>query len=313
MVRKIIVAAGQSGRRLESVLTRDFPIGYVRKLFRKNGVRLNGRRGKAGDPVHPGDRIEIFIPFEPASAGGTGPELPLWKLDVLFESADLLALNKPPGVAVHEARGIPRNRTVAGLLETYLRQTSSKPLLVHRLDRDTSGVLLAAKNPEAAQELEDSFKAGTVNKEYLCLLAGRLPRPSGTVDFPLPGREGKPVSAITHYQVEKYLLDTTLARVILKTGRMHQIRLHFAKFGYPVVMDRQHGDFAFNKAFRQRTGLKRQFLHAARLGLVFRGKHCSWEAPLPDDLQRALRAMTEDQRGMGSQHLPHSVPPARRG
>jgi 23S rRNA pseudouridine955/2504/2580 synthase len=111
------------------------------------------------------------------------------------------------------------------------------------------------------------------------------------VDIRLPGREGQPVRAITRYKVEKLFFDTTLIHVNLETGRMHQIRLHFAKLGYPVVMDRQHGDFGFNKSFRRRTALNRQFLHAARLALSFRGKYFSWEAPLPEDLRQTLKRL----------------------
>jgi 23S rRNA pseudouridine955/2504/2580 synthase len=162
---------------------------------------------------------------------------------------------------------------------------------VHRLDKDTSGVLLVAKDATIAQELEGQFERGLVDKEYLCLVAGRLPRHSGTIDSALPGREGKPVRAITHYRVDKRFADTTLVRVNIETGRMHQIRLHFAQLGYPVVLDSRHGDFGFNKIFRRKTGLKRQFLHAARLGLAYKGKRHTWVAPLPDDLQRTLHTL----------------------
>jgi 23S rRNA pseudouridine955/2504/2580 synthase len=289
VAQQIIVPKDQNGKQLGAFLSRDFPIGYIRKLFRRKGVRLNGRRAKALDLVHSGDRIELFIAFEPARATPAKPQLST--LDVLFENADLLVINKPAGLAVHEAKNITRNRTLLGLLEARFREAAFKPRLVHRLDQDTSGLLLAVKNSEAERQMEDLFEEGKVKKEYLSLLAGRLPQQSGTIDFRLPGRDGKPVRAVTHYRIERRFFDTTFARVILQTGRLHQIRLHFAKLGYPVVMDRQHGDFAFNKSFRKRTGLKRQFLHAARLGVTFRGKHFTWESPLPGDLQRVIESL----------------------
>jgi 23S rRNA pseudouridine955/2504/2580 synthase len=304
VAQEIIVAADQSGKKLQIYLGRSFPIGYVRKLFRRNAVRLNGRRAKALDLVHSGDRIELFIPFEFAPGAATSRQKAS-KIDVLFEDADLLVLNKPSGVAVHEAKNIAKNRTLIGLLEAHFRQASFKPRLVHRLDKDTSGLLLVAKKEEVERELENRFEEGTIQKEYLCLIAGRPAQQSGTIDLPLPGRDKKTVRALTHYRIEKRFFDTALARVTIETGRMHQIRLHFAKLGYPVVMDNQHGDFAFNKSFRKRIGLKRQFLHAARLALTFRGKHYFWEAPLPDDLRRVVGALAEEQRPLSSRREPH--------
>jgi 23S rRNA pseudouridine955/2504/2580 synthase len=313
VAQEIIVAARQSGKKLESYLARSFPIGYVRKLFRRHAVRLNGRRAKALDLVHAGDRIELFIPFEFTPGGATSRQRASSKIAVLFEDTDLLVLDKPSGLAVHEAKNIAKNRTLIGLLEAHFRQASFKPRLVHRLDKDTSGVLLVAKKEEVARELENRFEEGEIKKEYLCLIAGRPARHSGTIDFPLPGRDGKLVRAITHYRIEKRFLDTTLARVTIETGRMHQIRLHFAKLGYPVVMDNQHGDFTFNKSFRKRIGLKRQFVHAARLALTFRGKHSSWEAPLPDDLQRTIQVLADEQRKLGAVRGPLPLSSARHG
>jgi 23S rRNA pseudouridine955/2504/2580 synthase len=313
VAQEIIVPAGHEGKKLESYLSRSFPVGYVRKLFRKHGVRLNGRRAKKLDQVHSGDRIELYIPFESAAGYAKQRPAPPADIEVLFENSDLLVVNKPAGQAVHEARNIPKNRTLLGVLESRFREAPFRPLLVHRLDKETSGALLVAKRDDVARELETQFEEAFVRKEYLCLIAGRLPQQSGTIDFHLPGREGKPVRAITHYRVEKRFFDTTLVHVTIETGRMHQIRLHFAQLGYPVVMDRQHGDFGFNKLFRRRTGLKRQFLHAARLALNLRGKHLSWVAPLPEDLQQTLAILESENRRLGSKHSPHLFPPPRRG
>jgi 23S rRNA pseudouridine955/2504/2580 synthase len=296
VVQELIVSEDQRGGKIENFLTRNFPIGYVRKLFRKNGVRLNGRRAKAQDLVRPGDRVELFIPFEPEPRRAASPAGELRSIDVVFENAELLVLNKPAGLAVHEAKAIAKDRTLLGLLESHYRGAPFKPRLVHRLDKDTSGVLIIAKSANVAQELEGYFERGKVDKEYICLVAGRLPRNTGTIESPLPGRDGNPVRATTHYRIDKRFADTTLVRVTIETGRMHQIRLHFAKLGYPVVLDSRHGDFSFNKSFRKRVGLKRQFLHAARLALTFRGKRLVWVAPLPDDLQRTLRALGTAER-----------------
>jgi RluA family pseudouridine synthase len=295
VVQEITVPAGYDGEELEAYLARRFPPGYVGKLFRKNGIRLNGRRAKKRDPIHSGDRVELSFPLG-STAAATKPHSRRAEIDVLFENSDLLVINKPAGIAVHEAKNIAKNRTILGLLEARFQQTPVQPLLVHRLDKDTSGALLVAKNQQTAGELEHQFKKAAVKKQYLCLVAGRLPQPNGIIDLRLPGREGKAVRAITRYKVEKLFFDATLVQVTIETGRMHQIRLHFAKLGYPVVMDRQHGDFAFNRSFRRRTALNRQFLHAARLALSFRGQYFSWQAPLPQDLRRTLQILESESR-----------------
>ena len=200
-------------------------------------------------------------------------------------------LNKPAGIAVHEGKTVSKKESVLGILETQYRDRGIKPQLVHRLDKDTSGLLLVAKNPESAKELESCFETGAVEKEYLCLLVGRLPNNEGKIDFPLPGRGGNPVRALTRYRVVKKFSEVTLVRAAIETGRLHQIRLHFAKLGYPVVMDDQHGDFGFNKRFRKAYGLKRQFLHAEILKIKTKGKLLEWTVPLATDLGEILRLL----------------------
>jgi len=149
-------------------------------------------------------------------------------------------------------------------------------------------LILLAKNEQALKELESQFAQGKVAKEYLCLVVGHLSRSEGKIDLPLPGRDGSLVKAVTRYRVLRRFAATTLVRVSIETGRLHQIRLHFARLGYPVVMDDQHGDFAFNKRFRREYGLKRQFLHAVKLSVSFAGRRRTWTASLPDDLQKTL-------------------------
>jgi RluA family pseudouridine synthase len=287
-MREIVVPRQESAKKLEIFLRKEFPTGYVRKLLRKNGVRINGRRAKAEDLVHTGDRVQLYIEFEKRTeaASTTNP------IDVIYEDDSLLVINKPPGVAVHEGKTVRKRDSVLGILESQYRGEKIRPQLVHRLDKDTSGLLLIAKNPATAKELESRFEQGDVDKEYLCLIAGRLPFFDGKIDLPLPGREGNLVHALTQYRVLKRFSDTTLVRVKIETGRFHQIRLHFAKLGYPVVMDEQHGDFAFNRRFRKYFGLKRQFLHAEKLALEHAGKSHQWAAPLPRDLDQTLKKLS---------------------
>jgi 23S rRNA pseudouridine955/2504/2580 synthase len=206
----------------------------------------------------------------------------------IFEDDGLLVINKPAGLAIHEGKTMSRRESIFGILEARFRATGITPRLVHRLDKNTSGLLIIAKNPQAADELKSRFAAGEVRKEYLGLIVGRLTSNEGKIDFPLPGRQGNPVQALTRFRVIQRFSDTTLARVQIETGRLHQIRLHFASLGYPIVMDDQHGHFGFNKGFRKQYGLKRQFLHAEKLTLSYRGTQREWSAPLASDLEQIL-------------------------
>jgi 23S rRNA pseudouridine955/2504/2580 synthase len=189
---------------------------------------------------------------------------------------------------------VSKQESLLGILESQYRDRGIKPQLVHRLDKDTSGLLLVAKNAQAATELAGSFETGKVDKEYLCLVVGRLQTNEGKIDFPLPGRDGKPVRTLTRFRVVKQFSEVTLVRVAIETGRLHQIRLHFARLGYPVVADDQHGDFGFNKRFRKEFALKRQFLHAEKLRVNYAGKNRAWTAPLAKDLEKTLQLLSAE-------------------
>ena len=291
MNHEIVVPAAESDKKLQTFLRSRFPIGYVRKLFRKNGLRVNGKRSKPEDLVRAGDRIRLYIPFEKTVRHSDAPPL-VRRFSVIYEDSKLLVINKPSGIAVHEGEHVLKRQSVIGALERIYREQGVSPKLVHRLDKDTSGVLLVAKDELTASELEAIFAGDKeAQKEYLCLVAGRLQNNHGRVDLALPGREGAPVRALTRFEVLNRFSQTTLARVNIETGRMHQIRLHFAAIGYPVVLDDQHGDFNFNKQFSKKYGLKRQFLHASRLEIKYGGKKHVWSAPTPPDLQKVIDAL----------------------
>jgi len=289
MAWEIVVPQSEQPKRLENFLKKRFPIGYVRKLFRRSGVRLNGKRSGPNEFAGPGDRIELFIPFEQRESSAAEKTLPRTGFEILFEDEDLLVINKQPGIAVHEGREIPKRHSLLGMLEATYGPRGVR--LVHRIDKETSGLLVVAKRDRVAEELGKLFDKGDVHKDYLALVVGRLHPRKGRIDSPLPGREGKAVRAVTLYEVEKEFPETTLVLVRIETGRMHQIRLHFAKLGHPIVLDGQHGDFAFNKQFRKIYGLKRQFLHARSIAFDYRGKKRRWTAPLPADLARTLKSL----------------------
>ena len=295
MNQELVVPAAETDKKLQTFLKSRFPIGYVRKLFRKNGLRVNGKRSKPDDLIRAGDRIRLYIPFEKTIRHRDTAPLEPPKFSVIYEDPKLLVINKPAGIAVHEGKRVLKRHSVIGALESTYREQGLIPRLVHRLDKDTSGVLLIAKDELTTEEMQAILADGRdVEKEYLCLVAGRLQDNQGRIDLPLPGREGAPVRALTDFKVLDRFSQTTLARVNIETGRMHQIRLHFAAIGYPVVMDDQHGDFNFNKQFSKKYGLKRQFLHASRLEIKHGGKKRVWSAPTPPDLQKVIEALRVD-------------------
>jgi 23S rRNA pseudouridine955/2504/2580 synthase len=290
--QELVVPAAESDKKLKSFLMRRFPIGYVRKLFRKNGLRVNGKRSKPEDLLRAGDRIQLYIPFEKTTKHSDTLPLVQPEFPVIYEDDNLRVINKPAGIAVHEGKQVLKRHSVIGVLQSRYRNQGISPKLVHRLDKDTSGVLVIAKDEETAAKLEARFASDKdAEKEYLCLVAGRLQDNQGRIDFALPGREGTLVRALTHFQVLDRFSQTTLVHVSIHTGRMHQIRLHFAELGYPVVLDDQHGDFGFNRQFRKTFGLKRQFLHACRLKIEHGGKKHVWNAPIPRDLQDVIDAL----------------------
>ena len=293
MAREIVIPRTEAPKRLENFLKKRFPIGYVRKLFRRNSIRLNGKRSGPDEIVRAGDRITLFLPFEEKRRSNAKPTPAPRGFKILFEDDDILIINKQAGIAVHEGKEILKRHSLLGMLEAAYRSRGIVPRLVHRIDKETSGLLVVAKSTSVVEDLEKRFEGGEVEKEYLALVAGRLSAREGSIDFPLPGREGSPVSALTHYRVEREYAQTTLVRVRMATGRMHQVRLHFAKLGHPIVMDVKYGDFTFNRQFRKTHGLKRQFLHASTIALEYRGKKRKWTAPLPDDVAAALRSLAE--------------------
>src|SRR3954471_7437888 len=165
MPEEILIPPGEAPKRLENFLKKRFNIGYVRKVFRKNGVRLNGRRAAPGDSAGPGDRIQLYVPYENIKPSGRPAREASFA--VIFEDTDMLVLNKPAGIAVHEGKGILKRNTLLGQLETTYRLRGAVPTLVHRIDKDTSGVLVAAKNDATVERLKELFETGAAEKDYL--------------------------------------------------------------------------------------------------------------------------------------------------
>ena len=266
----------------------------AQRLIVNGLVRVNGTVAKAGLKLNNGDRVTVAIP--PPPPGLLEPEaIPF---DILYEDDDVLVIDKPAGLPVHPAPGHPDHTLVNAVL-AYLPVPPDtgdplRPGIVHRLDMDTSGVMLVARNRTAQTNLVEQFKTHSVVRVYLVLVKGHLAPERGVIEAPI-GRdprnrkrmavvaEGRGRPARTRYQVLKYSGYYSLLEVTPETGRTHQIRVHLAAIGHPVVGDTTYGE---KSAF-----LSRQFVHASRLGfrLPSAGEYVEFESALPSDLEKTLK------------------------
>ena len=265
---------------------------YAQKLIGGGYITVNNQVAKASLKLNIGDEVNIIIPPTPPSP--LSPEdIPL---NIIYEDNGLLVIDKPPGLAVHPAPGHPGHTLVNAILSHFPHladiSDSLRPGVVHRLDKDTSGVMVIAKNSMAQASLANQFKTHSVVKAYLVLVKGHLTPERGIIEAPI-GRdprnrkrmavvsEGR--EARTEYQVVKYAGGYTLLEVRPETGRTHQIRVHLSAVGYPVVGDAVYG--------AKSNYLSRQFLHACRLGFKSpsTGEYVEFESQLPPDLAQALK------------------------
>lgn len=311
----LTVSADAAGQRLDKLVRkalRDVPLSHVYKMFRTRKVRVNGGRGRPEQLVAEGDAVVIrgdeerlLARAEPRRPGA--PAAPTFA--VLHEDEDVLAVDKPAGLAAHPGTGI-EGATLVEMARSYLAvpddllPTEYRPSPAHRLDRETSGVVLVAKTRKAMVALGESFTTGEgVKKSYLALAKGKMPKEAGTIDLPLSEHEQTARSkaargvnfqeALTRWRVLSSMKDATLLAVAIETGRTHQIRRHLEAVGHPVAGDRRYGDFAWNRLARARWGLRRMFLHAWRLELPHptTGAPLRLEAPLPAELAEVLSRM----------------------
>lgn len=303
----IRVSLENAGLRLDRFLTARGDLGsrsQVQRLIEAGRVRLNGEVVKAGASLRRGDTISIEPEEETSRASAsTRPEAEDIALDILHEDDDMLVLNKPAGLVVHPAPGHWRGTLVSALLHHWRGPRPGldelRPGIVHRLDRDTSGVLVIGKTPEVVARLAAQFKAREVEKEYAAIV-WRCPRPRrGVIDKPIGRhpRQRQRMSiraagrrAVTHYEVVDDFGDVSLLRLGLETGRTHQLRVHLADLGHPIVGDGVYGR-ARNVADAMLRDFPRQALHAARLELTHpvSGARMRFEAPMPPDFDALLK------------------------
>ena len=306
-VKNLTVDEESAGQRLDNFLLRHLkgvPKTHVYRIIRTGEVRINKGRASADTRVQTGDLVRM-PPVRVSTPSPDAPVAPGREFPILFEDEQMLAIDKPAGVAVHGGSGVS-----FGVIE-QLRQArpGARMLeLVHRLDRDTSGVLLVAKKRSALTRLQDQFRDRETGKTYLALVKGQWPTNKKVIDLPLqryllPSSVGEgerrvriahkddanAQRAITFVRVARMVGDYSLLEVTIKTGRTHQIRVHLASQGYPIVGDDKYGDFELNKRMSA-EGLKRMFLHAWRLQFVHPqlGKPQTLQADLPPELQQFI-------------------------
>jgi 23S rRNA pseudouridine955/2504/2580 synthase len=299
-VQTLEIGPERDGQRVDNCLAallKGVPRSLIYRLLRTGQVRINGKRAKPETRLAEGDRLRVPpVRVAEREAAGTPPVAmqDAIRRAVIFEDRDFLAIDKPAGIASHGGSGV-----AFGAIELLRAARPGDHLeLAHRLDRDTSGVLVFTRTRAGLAGLQALIRAGDVKKQYLCLMTGRLTRSRFDVNVPLrksvlAGGErmvrvddaGKP--ALTFFREIERHRDASLVEATLATGRTHQIRVHAAHAGHPLAGDPKYGGREANRRFRE-LGLKRLFLHAARFEFELGERAYSFSTPLPDDLRQVL-------------------------
>lgn len=307
MIRQFSVSGEDAGLRIDRYLSnqcQEVSRSYLQKLLKDKAVLVSGKPVKSNYKVNDGDNIELSMP-EAAEPEIEAEEL---DLDILYEDKDIIIINKPKGMVVHPAAGHYSGTLVNGLL-AHCRQDLSgingvlRPGIVHRIDMDTTGVLIACKNDMAHNSISVQLKEHSITRKYYAIVHGCLKDDGGTINAPI-GRhpvDRKKMSinerngreAITHYKVLERFQRFTYVECQLETGRTHQIRVHMASIGHPLLGDAVYGPA--KSPFR----LQGQTLHAGVLGIIHpgSGEYMEFTAPLPDYFEELLRKL----RGLSSE------------
>ncbi len=287
----------ETGIRLDAYITsklEDLSRNMVQKLIKKGDILVNNKEEKESYKVQKGDQILVVIP-KPEEKGLKKQEIPL---DIIYEDEDILVVNKPKGMVVHPGNGNPDGTLVNAIMAHCEDSLSGiggeiRPGIVHRIDKDTSGLLVIAKNDKAHINLSEQIKNRQVNKIYVALVKGIISENEATINMPI-GRSTKDrkkmavdkngKEAVTHFKVIKRYNKYTYIKVKIDTGRTHQIRVHMSNIGYPIV-----GDIVYSNG-KNDFGIEGQMLHAKELEFKhpITGKLMHFEAPLPKYFEEIL-------------------------
>ncbi|WP_353855827.1 RluA family pseudouridine synthase [Bacillus sp. Bos-x628] len=295
----IAVSEEQTSERLDKFLSTNEPEWsrtQIQQWVKDGLIEVNGKQVKANYKVQTGDQIKVNIP-EPEALNIEAEPM---DLDIYYEDKDVLVVNKPRGMVVHPAPGHVSGTLVNGLM-AHCHDLSGingvmRPGIVHRIDKDTSGLLMVAKNDMAHESLVNQLVAKTVTRKYTAVVHGIIQHDTGTIDAPI-GRDKKDrqsmtvtkenaKQAVTHFDVIERFKDFTLVECRLETGRTHQIRVHMKYIGYPLAGDPKYGP-------RKTIDFNGQLLHAGVLGFNHprTGKYIEFSAPIPDDMQNFIDSL----------------------
>lgn len=303
------VTPDASGQRLDKFLRKrmeNMPLSHLYKLVRTKKVRVNGARAEIAQLLNAGDEITVHVlqavaPPPPRPATAVGQDF-----KVVYEDEHILACDKPAGLAIHPGSGISGETLVDQARAYFERQGLQtpegefKPSPAHRLDRETSGIVIVAKTRQAMVRLTEIFTEGGADKTYLALAKGRFQKDTGSIALRLPEHQQTMASkqqrgvnmqeARTHWRKLAGGPEATLLEIEIETGRTHQIRRHLEAIGHPIVGDGKYGDFPFNRIAQRQWGLRRMFLHSARLSLPhpITKKRLVFTSPLPKELVETL-------------------------
>lgn len=304
-VTREILVGEDGGVRIDRYLSgscEDLSRSYLQKLLKDGGVRVDGQAVKSSYKVTRGEKITLEVP-EPAALEVAPQEM---ELDILYEDEDIILVNKPKGMVVHPAAGHSDGTLVNGLLAHCGDSLSGingvlRPGIVHRIDRDTTGVLIVCKNDRAHASVAEQLKEHSITRVYYAIVHGVIREEEGTVDAPL-GRhpvDRKKMSindkngkrAVTHYRVLRRFRRYTYVECRLETGRTHQIRVHMASLGHPLL-----GDTVYGPSKCPIPGLEGQTLHAGVLGIRHprTGEYLEVKAPLPEYFEKLLKKLESE-------------------
>jgi 23S rRNA pseudouridine1911/1915/1917 synthase len=304
---KVLAAPDDRGLRLDVLLAKhlkNLTRSQIQILNSSGAVRVDGRHDKAGYRIRGGETIEVDLLQMRQPTPPSPEQIPI---QIYFEDQDLAVIEKPAGLVVHPGSGVKTGTLVNGLLFHFQNLSTSggtsRPGIVHRLDKNTSGLLIVAKNNVAHARLSQEFHDRRIQKTYLAVVHGRLARDAGTIELAV-GRHptvrtkmaaGRPQgrSAYTEYRLVEHFRGFSLLEVKIKTGRTHQIRVHLAAIGHPVVGDNIYGERSY-KEFTKTFGLlNRYFLHASDLRFThpISGMALEFHSPLPPELHKLLMSI----------------------
>lgn len=299
-MKNVIVNENDKGKRLDIYIAENFnelSRTMIKKLIESNNILVNDKSEKVSYKVQANDNISIDVP-EAKETKLKAQEIPL---DIIYEDNDIIVVNKPKGMVVHPANGNPDGTLVNAILAICKNSLSGiggelRPGIVHRLDKDTSGLIIVAKNDKAHINMSEQIKERNVKKTYIALVRGNVPEEEATINMPI-GRSTKDrkkmavtkngKQAITHFKVLKRYSKYTLLEIKIETGRTHQIRVHMAEIGYPVV-----GDAVYSNG-KNEFGIEGQMLHAYKLEFMhpITNKHMELTSPLPQYFEEILKKL----------------------